>query len=167
MNPLLRPALLALTLLPALALAQRPLGTPGLGLEFPARATAGPGRFSSGAYVSGNFAARVAPGTGSYAVQPYVRYLLGRPGRVQPFIQYNFTAYRVQAYGSMVPVYTPGGAELPANPSFAPLGLQDPYRSPTGNGLGVLSVGVPVRLGPAGSRMMLNVSGNVLGGLLR
>lgn len=158
----------ALTLLPALALAQQPLATPGLGLEFPARASSGPGRFSSGAYVSGNYVLRPAAGVVGYAVQPYVRYLLGRPGRVQPFIQYNFAAYRVQAYGSLVPTYTPGGPELPANPSFAPLALRNPaYGAGQGlGGVGALSVGVPVRLG-TGASMMLNVSGNVLPWLLR
>ena len=156
-----------LALLPALGQAQ------SIGLEIPAPASPSPSRWQSGAYVSGNYALRPVPGLAAYAAQPYLRYQLGQPGRLRPFVQFTFAPYRVQAYGSQVPVYAPGGPELPANPGFAPLVGHYPGYGPAGYGsglnglggsLGGWSVGIPVRVG--GGSAVLNVGGSLLGGLL-
>ncbi|WP_046246498.1 hypothetical protein [Hymenobacter terrenus] len=154
---------LTLTFLPFLSQAQsRPAG--GVGLEVPASTAPRQGHFLAGAYMLSSYAPPSASGGFSYRVQPYLRYALSTKGHAQPFIQYSFAPYRLQAYGAD-PRATPGAAELPANPGFAPLGLRDASYRSYGSNLGAVSVGVPVRFGS--SSATLHVASSLLSGLLR
>lgn len=158
---------LALLILPLLTQAQMG-STGGIGLEVPAPAAPRQGHFLAGAYVSGNYTPVLTMGMVGYAVQPYLRYVLGNGERARAFVQYNLSPYLVQAYGSAAPLAGPGAEARFANPLFAPLPLRGPagyggYNS-YGGGLGNLSVGVPMRVG-SGS-MMVHVGGSLVGGLL-
>ena len=163
---------LALALLFAFGHA-RAQSTAAIGLEVPAPAPPREGHLLTGAYVSGNYSPVLMPGGPGYAVQPYLRYVLGREGRARPYVQYNFAAYGVQAYGSAAPWGTPGSEGSSANPAFAPLPMRGAVAGQHGysgyGGLGGLSVGIPVQI--ARTPLMLNVGGNVLqmltGGTLR
>ena len=153
----------ALVLLPLLSQAQS--GTAGaVGLEIPAPAPPAQRHFLTGAYVVGNYTPLATASGYGYAVQPYLRYVLGTAGHARPFVQYSFAPYRLQAYGAGR-LYAADGAGLSANPVFAPLPLRSTSYNGYGSGLGQLSLGVPVRVG--GSPVMLHVAGNVLSGLLR
>jgi hypothetical protein len=136
-----------------------------VGLEIPAPQPPSQGHFLTGAYVSGTYTPRLMAGRPSYAVQPYLRYVLGSSGQARPFVQYNFAPYWLQTNGG------PGaGPDFPAqsgNGSFAPLSTM---HSPVLNGYGLggwgsFSVGVPVRVGRGPA--MLHIAGSVLGGLVR
>ena len=157
---------LTLLALPLLTQAQV-LSTGGVGLEVPAPAAPRQGHFLAGAYGSGNYAPVLATGARGYAVQPYLRYVLGSGERARAFVQYNLSPYLVQAYGSAAPLAGPGARGRFANPLFAPLPLRGPagygYDS-YGSGLGSLSIGVPVRVG--GGSMMVHVAGSLVSGLL-
>jgi hypothetical protein len=163
MNYLLRMFPLALLGLPFLSSAQVQ-SAGAVGLEVPAPALPRHGHFLTGAYVSASYTPRLAAGAAGYAVQPYLRYVLGNSGTARPFVQYSFAPYWVRGYGPGAPLNGPGGAELPANAAFAPL----PLRNPDGPGYGSFgnfSLGVPLRLGA--SPVMLHVAGSVLGSLVR
>jgi len=172
MAPALRFALLALLLLPVPGHAQGPAAG-AVGLEMPAPAAPSPGHFLTGAYVSGSYTPVLAAGGVGYAVQPYLRYVLGGAGRSRPFVQYSFSPYWAQAYGSAAALAGPGADGQFPNPAFAPL----PLRGPAGRGYGgygnygnystlsSFSVGVPVRVG--GGALLVHVGGSLLGGLLR
>ena len=158
---------LTLLALPLLTQAQV-LSTGGVGLEVPAPAAPRQGHFLAGSYVSGNYTPVLATGARGYAVQPYLRYVLGSSERARAFVQYNLAPYLMQAYGPAGPLAGPGAEARLANPLFAPLPLRGPagyggYGS-YGGGLGNLSVGVPVRVG-SGS-MMVHMGGSLVGQLL-
>ena len=93
--------------------------------------------------------------------------MLGSGERAWAFVQYNLSPYLVQAYGSAAPLAGPGAEARFASPLFAPLPLRGPagygYNS-YGNGLGSLSVGVPMRVG--GGSMMVHVASSLVSGLL-
>lgn len=160
---------LALLALPFLSHAQVQ-SAGAVGLEVPALAAPSQGHLLAGAYVSGNYSPILATGVAGYAVQPYLRYVLGKGDRARPFVQYSLSPYWVQAYGSAAPL-RPGTEGQVLNPAFAPLGLRNApgtgygYGYGSYGGLGSFSVGMPVRIG-AGS-MMVHVGGSVLSGLLR
>ena len=166
MTAFLRVALLALVLLPGLGLSPARGQAGAVGLEVPAPAAPGRGRFLTGAYVSGSYAPLLAQGGVGYAVQPYLRYVLGGPGRVRPFVQYNFAPYWVQAFGSAAPWPGAEATGRTATPAFMPLSWPNgPLNSYGVGGLGALSVGVPLRLGS--NAAMLHVGGRVLDRLVR
>lgn len=164
MNPAFRIAPLALVLLPAVGLAQAQ-STGAVGLEISALQPPSQGHFLTGAYVSGTYTPRLMAGRPSYAVQPYLRYVLGGSGQARPFVQYNFAPYWLQTNGG-----SGADAGFPTQAgdgSFAPLPtLYSPVLNGYGQGgLGSFSVGVPVRVGTG--NMTVHVGGGVLGGLLR
>lgn len=164
MPALFRIAPLALGLLPFLSHAQvQPAAA--VGLEMPAPAAPAQGHFLAGAYVSGNYTPALATGTSGYAVQPYLRYVLGTGRRARPFVQYSFSPLRVQwAHGSVYSLYGPGGVEMPVNPGFAPLAAQNSaYARNAYGGLGAFSVGVPMQLGR--SSVLLDLGSTMLSGL--
>lgn len=77
--------------------------------------------------------------------------------------------YRLQSYGAGAPYGSEGGV-LPANAGFAPLALRNGlYNSNNyngySNGLGTVSVGVPVRIGSGSA--VLSVGGSVGSSFLR
>jgi hypothetical protein len=158
---------LALVLLPFLSQAQRrPMSA--VGLETPAPRAPSQGHFLTGVYVSGGYTPVLTAGAPGYAIQPYLRYVLGpAAGRARPFVQYNLSPYWVQAYGSAAPLGGVGAEGQLANPAFAPLASQGAPAGAYGYGgsLGSFSVGMPVRVG--GSSMLFHVGGGVLSGLLR
>lgn len=166
MAPFFRLAPLALLLLPFAGHAQ----SGALGLEGPAPAAPTKGHFLAGAYAVGNYAPLPTSTAYGYGVQPYLRYQLGTSatGRPRPFVQYTFAPYRLPAYGAGAP-YGPEGGALPANAGFAPLALRNGAYNNIyngyGNGLGTVSVGVPVRIGSGSA--VLSVGGSVTSSLLR
>lgn len=169
MAPSFRIAAFALLLTPLAGHAQ----SGALGLEVPAPAAPSKGHFLAGAYAVGSYVPLTTPTAYGYGVQPYLRYQLGTSatGRLRPFVQYTFAPYRLQAYGAGAP-YGPDGGALPANAGFAPLALRNgPYNNNYnkyngyGNGMGTVSVGVPVRIGSGSA--VLSVGGSVLSSLLR
>ena len=158
---------LVLLLTPSAGYAQ----SSGLRLEIPALALPSKGHFLAGAYAVGNYVPLPTPTAYGYGVQPYLRYQLGTSatGRPRPFVQYTFAPYRLQSYGAGGP-YGPEGGVLPANAGFAPLALRNgPYNNNNyngyGNGLGTVSVGVPVRIGSG--LAVLSVGGSVGSSFLR
>jgi hypothetical protein len=165
----LRLAPLALLLLPTPGHAQAgPTST--IGLEIPAPAPPSKGHFLSGVYVMGAFSPLPTSSGYGYGVLPFLRYQLGSgsKGRLRPYVQYNFLPYRMPSYGAGQ-FYGADMSSLPVNPGFAPLALRDsPYGAlPYGGygGLGSFSVGIPMRVGNGSA--MLNVGGELLGGLLK
>ena len=168
MTSALRIAPLALVAFPFLSYAQTGAAS-AVGLAFAAPAPPSRGHFLTGTYVVGNYSPLATASGYGYGVQPYLRYQFGSSptGRLRPFVQYSFAAYRLPAYGTG-PLYGPEGSGRPANLAFAPLPTPN---SPYGygmygsyGGLGALSVGVPMQVGR--SSAVLNVGGTLLQGLL-